>query len=70
MSTGLGHLRVLRDKNVIARCIEFIADKKLTSPITDAARDKEQLLRLATGRERIKRAEGLVLPDSVAEAGK
>jgi len=49
MSTGLGHRRVLRDKNVIARCIDFIVDKKLTSPITDAARDKEQLWRLATG---------------------
>lgn len=49
MSIGLGHRRVLRDKNIITRCIDFIVDKKSTSRITDATRDKEQLRRLATG---------------------
>lgn len=48
MSIGLGHRRVLRDKNIIAMCAEFIAGKKLTSHIMNTTSDEEQSLRLAT----------------------
>ncbi len=30
MSAGLGHRRVLRNKNIIAKCTDFITDKELT----------------------------------------